>query len=547
MANLDALLGPLQGKSYRLDKETTLLGRDSKCDIVIKVDAVSRTHATISRIQGTYYIADGDGCGVRSLSGLLRNNVAVPFPGRVLLADGDLLKICDSVFRFGVERPVDDEDTSVIDASVSHLSSKQILETQPAEKLKVILGISNTLSKTLDLDRLLPRMVESLFELFKQANRGFLILVDEPSGELITKIRKTRKPQDKLDARWSSSIVRQCLAKVEALLSNEPGEQFPTESVVTSSIRSVMCAPLWSQDGQALGCILLDTHHSGAKFTEEDLNLLLGVASQASIALVNARLYQHSLLLERLHRELELARLLQSAFLPPGLPDVAGYEFFAFCQPASEVGGDCYDFIPLSDGRLGLLVGDVAGKGVSAALVMARFSTAARMCLMAEADLAVAIGKLNVLMGQVGLVGRFVTLVAAVLDPRTHTVTLVNAGHPLPLLLHQTTGTWAPATPLEMSGTPIGILEGCDYSACQVALQPGDTLVFFSDGVTDAVDVHGRRFGNPGLAAVLGQGIAGPRSMGERIVAAVRQHAALCQQQDDITILCCGREREGPL
>ncbi len=144
---------------------------------------------------------------------------------------------------------------------------------------------------------------------------------------------------------------------------------------------------------------------------------------------------------ERLKLDLELAREVQRGFLPLRLPEVPGYEFFAHYESAYEIGGDYYDFILLPRQRVAVLLGDVAGKGVVAALLMAKLSADAQFCMLTEPDPAAAVTKLNSLMNQSGIADRFVTLVAAILDPGSHTVTLVNAGHPSPLIYHRATRT----------------------------------------------------------------------------------------------------------
>jgi serine phosphatase RsbU (regulator of sigma subunit) len=185
---------------------------------------------------------------------------------------------------------------------------------------------------------------------------------------------------------------------------------------------------------------------------------------------------------------------------PVAPPKIEGWDMTGVSFPCREIGGDYYDFIPLPGQRLGVLLGDVEGKGVAAALVMVKFSVEARVCLLTEPDLAAAVGKLNAVMNRVDLSDRFVTLAAVVLDPSTHTATLVNAGHPLPLLWRRVTGAVEEAAPVEASGPPIGLFEGSDYTCRQVRLEPGDGLVLFSDGVTEARGKSGDFFGEAGLA-----------------------------------------------
>ncbi len=561
MAFLLTLKGSKPGERVPLNGDRIVLGRDPSCDIVIAGNAVSRKHARINQTNGQYAIEDGDGAGNPSRNKTFVNNEEVPFPGQVVLHNNDRIKICDFLCTFHDSKPwspgetadeegeggEETEPPSSVEAAVSHLSSNLLLEAQPAEKLKAILDISSALSKTLELEQLLPKMVDALFNLFKQADRGFIILWDEATKKLIPKVIKTRRPQDEANARFSRSIVRQCVENVQALLSDDAAQDkrfAMSQSIADFSIRSVMCAPLWTQGDKAVGVIQVDTQDRRKKFTQDDLNLLIGVASQASIALENAKLHQQEVARARLDRDLQLARDVQRSFLPSQLPEVPGYEFFAYYESALEVSGDYYDFVPLPGGRLGIMLGDVAGKGVAAALLMAKFSADARSCLLTNAVPAVAVTQLNTGMHQSGLTDRFVTLAAAVVDPATHSVTLVNAGHPSPML-RRASGELLEAAPKEVAGLPIGVLDGYEYGGCEIRLEPGDTLLIFSDGVPDAMDIREKAFGSSGIeAAIAGSGLTA-RALGERVVKAVKQHAAGRSQFDDITLVAFGRLAEG--
>ena len=534
----------------QLHRGRTVLGREADCDIVIKdvmfrrdvadtrVASVSRRHAVISYEEGKYYIEDGDGQGRESRNHTFVNEQKLAFPGRVLLQNDDRIRICDFICTF-YEEP--DSSFSVV-AAIDRDSSNDTLQAQPADKLRIILEISNSLSHTLDIDSLLPRIIDSLLELYKLADRGFIILRDEATGELVPRVSKTRAAGDDPTALFSHSIVRQCLENSQAILGDDLAHQFPnSDSISALPIRSLMCAPLWSQDGRPWGVIQLDSDGSKKKFSPDDLKLLLGVASQASIALSNARLHRDLLIHQARVRDLELAQQVQRALLPQRLPDISGYDFYAYYESAQEVGGDYYDFIPLPQQRLAVLLGDVAGKGVAAALVMVKFSVEVRARLLTEPELAAAVTQLNALMNQSSLSDRFVTLIAAVLDPASHTVTLVNAGHPSPLLFRRAGGAVEEVVPAAVAGPPVGIGVGHVYRCCQVPLQPGDGLILFSDGVTDAMNPLGRRFRANGVRTVLQGGHKSARETGERLIQTVKQHAAGCRQNDDITLVCFGR------
>jgi sigma-B regulation protein RsbU (phosphoserine phosphatase) len=555
MASLHILKGQNQGQRVVLDAEKVILGRDPECQVVIPMNSVSRKHAQIVRVGGRYFLEDLQS---RNHTYLNHQEIAQRTP----LKNNDRIRICDFLATFhesaypplpaelrkGEDEPEaeEPEGSTTVEASISHSSHLNIVETQPAEKLKALLEISSNLSKTLQLDPLLPKIVDSLFAVFKQADRCFLILSEDGNAKLIPKVIKTRRAQDESNARFSRSIVKQCLETNQAFLSDDASadKRIPlSQSVLDFRIRSVMCAPLCAAEGKSFGVIQLDTQDRSKKFTQDDLKLLVCVANQASVALENARFHEESVAQERLKRDLELATQVQLSFLPQHLPEVPGYEFYAHYEPALDVGGDYYGFVPLTGNRLAIAVGDVAGKGVPAALLMAKLSSDTRFCLLTNADPAKAVTQLNDLLYQhTSQMDRFVTLAAAVLDPATHAVTLISGGHPSPLQYRPVDGSLTEAMPREVPGVPLGMLEGYVYESCQVTLQPGDCLVFFSDGVTEAVDVRGEAFGNQGVEATVKTG--GPTSakpLGERLVKAVKQHAAGRAQHDDITLVCLSR------
>jgi sigma-B regulation protein RsbU (phosphoserine phosphatase) len=550
MPTLYVLKGTNEGTTIPLDGDKFVLGRNPDCDIVIAATSVSREHAQIIRINNRYYIEDK-----QSRNGTYINNQAVTT--RIPLQHNDKIRICDFQAAFldppppssstgdylsGEEVP---ESISTVEAMLSNGSSN-LLQTQPAEKLRHLLEISSNLNKTLHLDALMPKMVDSLFQLFRQADRCFIIQAEEGTNRLLPRVVRTRRPHEEATARPSKTIVRKCLESSQAFLSDDASHDERiqlSQSVVDFRIRSVMCVPLCTPDGKAFGVIQLDTQDRGKKFTQEDLKLLLGVANQAAIAMENARLHEEAVQRERLRRDLELATRVQSSFLPSSLPQVPGYGFYACYQPAQAVGGDYYGFIPLPQGRWAVAVGDVAGKGVSAALLMAKLSSDMRFCFLTEPDPAQALGKLNnQLYPFTSTMDRFVTLAVIVLDPMQHTATLVSAGHPSPLLMRCGSTSLQEAVPKATAGLPLGMVEDCTYDSCQLQLQAGDNLFLFSDGVPDALDGGNNPFSLTGIQRVVQEaGAVSVAVLGERIIKAVAQHASGRDAHDDITLVCLGR------
>jgi serine phosphatase RsbU (regulator of sigma subunit) len=398
----------------------------------------------------------------------------------------------------------------------------------------------------LDLDSLCRRIGEDLFQLFRQADRCFVILANANTDSLRPRLIKTRRPQDESTARFSKSIVRRCMETAQAFLGDDASRDDRiqhSQSIVDFRIRSVLCAPLCRADGKAFGVIQLDTQDRGKKFTQEDLKLLCGVAHQAGVALENARLLEEAVKEERLRRDLQLACNVQSSFLPASLPQVAGYDFFAYYEAAQQVGGDYYGFIPLPGGRVAVAVGDVAGKGISAALMMAKLSSDTRFCLLTEPEPGRAVARLNDLLYEMASkADRFVTLAAGVLDPARHEVTLVSAGHPSPLLYQPGNAEVSNAMPQNALGVPLGIMDSSTFDSCVIALQPGESLLLFTDGVSESMDVRANAFGMQGIVnALKNAGKISARPLVERLVRALKKHAAGRDPHDDFTVVALSR------
>lgn len=536
--------GDLQGQIISLNKDTIVIGRSPDCDAVIsKNEAVSRWHARIVRKGEHYFIEDHR----ESKNGTYVNDELIPYHTQIPLTHRDRIRICEFEATFFEGPPEELSQTSSTVEAMLSSQSDHGLETQPAAKLAGLLEITAKLSKTLDLDSQLPEVADGLLRLFPQADRCFLIFADEETGNLQPRVVRTRGASaDDMNARFSHTIVRQCLTTAQAILLRE-GDKVPlssTESVISAQMRSVMCVPLAPVEGPAMGVIQLDTQDQKKRFTEEDLRLLWGVAYQATAALENTRYHDLRLSQERVANEMAMARQVQLHFLPLGLPELPGYEFFSYYEAAREVGGDYYDFIPLGEGRLAVALGDVAGKGMPAALLMAKLSSEARFSLLTERQPTAAIKRLNAQLYPVtSPMDRFVTLLVAILDPARHTLTLVNAGHLPPLLYRKGSREFVRAFPIDLAGSSLGIDETNEYEQVQVKLEPGDTLLIYSDGVTDAQSAAGKPFRTKGITGILDASAPDtPRALGERLVKAIERHSAGVAPYDDVTLLCFGRK-----
>lgn len=235
---------------------------------------------------------------------------------------------------------------------------------------------------------------------------------------------------------------------------------------------------------------------------------------------------------EKLEHELEIARNIQVSMLPKEIPLVSGWHITAHWQPARSVSGDFYDFIPYADGRLGFLIADVSGKGVPASLLMAVTSNVLRAVAAAENAPGAILERANNLLCPYMPQSMFVTCLYGILDPDDGSVRFANAGHNLPLVISQRKTREARAT-----GMPLGILPGMTYEENTIRLLPGDDLLLYTDGITEAHNGNREMFGVPRLQACL-EGAASPSKMLESLLAGLAAFAGPgWEQEDDVTLV----------
>jgi len=295
-----------------------------------------------------------------------------------------------------------------------------------------------------------------------------------------------------------------------------------------------------SSDGESLGVLQIDTVNQLSRFTDLDLQVLAGVANQASIAVDNAQMHEEAVQQQALQRDLEVASQMQHALLPASSPEVAGYHFFEFYESAYRVGGDYYDYVLLPGGRFAVVVGDVAGKGVSAAILMAKISSDVRFWLAREPDAARAMGMINEAFSRPEWDDRFVTMVVAVVDPQTHELTLVNAGH-MPPLLRNAAGDVVEIGGQE-AGLPVGVIDDYNFDSYQRILEPGDFVTVFTDGFSEAMNSQRELYGIEKLIKVVGDKSVGAHDLGQHVLSDVRKFAGDFPQSDDMCLVCFGRE-----
>jgi serine phosphatase RsbU (regulator of sigma subunit) len=526
-----------QREPYPLTGKVTLIGRDPAAHVVVGTGQTSWHHAIIVLSGGVYYIEDVD-----SVNGTYVNGQRIL--ERTRLRNNDRIEICGLSVVFQDDAPRPGPLTQEIPVSdAADIGTSTILttfnvaevrtETRPEEKLRAVLEIARHLSNALNLQDVLPKILESLFNVFPHADRGFVLLRNPSSSQLEAKAIKYRGSQGGGKLEYSKNIVSRALESGQAILSKDAVMDFDiSQSVRRFDIRSVMCVPMVSQSGVGLGVIQIDTRDTRHTFSDGDLEVLVSATAQAARAVEVAQLH-HEL------SDLEAATQIQKSFLPATRPGTAALRFFDYYSSARQIGGDYYDYIPLPGNRLAVAVGDVEGKGVPAALLMARLSIAARFALTNERSVPDAVRRLNAVLTQTGGDTLSVTFAVCVIDLTSFTMTVVNAGHPRPLRRRRASRA-VEMVGDEIGGCPLGYLDE-PYEALTVALEPGDTLVLFTDGVTDALNPAREQYGDERLRLAIKNGPEEVEALGQHLLADVHRFASGQPPSDDLTVVCFGR------
>jgi phosphoserine phosphatase RsbU/P len=564
MFHLLATSGPSQGTRYDLVDGEYVLGRDpSECQIVIKdVPAVSRKHARLIKSGNSYAVED-----LKSRNRTYLNGEPGAIDEVRVLRPGDQIRICEVTFVFEADTPIvggqkqpraldganlaqmsEDEHESLnstilksfpVDISSSSQGSVRVTAS-PEVKLAALIEITQNLGRAISLDDVLPQVLKSLFKIFVQADRGFIVL-QTPDGKLIPRWVRLRREDGHDTIRISRTIIRKVMETREAILSADAAtdDRFEmSQSIADFRIRSMMCAPLLDSERTPIGALQIDTLNQRQKFQDEDLELLVSAAAQASIAIQNAQMHDAALRQKEIDRDMQLAKDVQRGFLPESRPDLAGYSFYDFYQPAEQVGGDYFDYIPLPDGRVAIVVADVVGHGIAAALLMAKLSAEARFSLYSEREPAAAITRLNEKLSRLNI-QRFVTLICAVLCPKTHKLTIVNAGHMAPLVRRKDGTIEEPGD--SVAGLPLGITDAITYEQVETTIGPGETVTLYTDGINESMDKGGAFYTIDRMRKHARENNHGPEHLGRLIVEDVQKFLTGAVQNDDMCLVCFGR------
>jgi len=404
--------------------------------------------------------------------------------------------------------------------------------TRQARILLLLNEIARELSSILNLDELLNRVAELLRKLIDY--QMFSILLLDSSGENLQhrfSLRFNENIHLKREVPFGHGVVGYAAQNKEAVLVPDVRND-PRYIESNPETRSELAVPLIYKDN-VIGVLDLE-HTRRGFFTDEHRRTMITLAAQVAIAIENARLYEEIARQERrLERDLALARELQMRLLPPTRPKLANLELAAKFIPARAIGGDLYDFIPYSLSRLGIVIGDVSGKGAPAAIYAALVSGILRSHAPIEPGPAEMLRAVNLSLAERRIEAQFVSLIYAVWDDEHRTLVVANSGLPRPIHVHA-----GKNHVIEATGLPLGLFDDADYDEFRFKMKPGDIFVFFSDGILDARNRRGELFGR-GRVEQLIAGCAEQSAdcVVDRLFKAVAEHSAGAEPFDDQTVV----------
>ncbi|HYT68918.1 MAG TPA: SpoIIE family protein phosphatase [Vicinamibacterales bacterium] len=500
---------------HRLEGAELIVGRATTASIVIPDHRVSRQHARFLQREGAWWVED---LGARNRT--LLNGVPLEHPEK--LRAGDRLQVGDAVLRvIGDSEAPDDRDTGLTTSGGDRARMWTINEIHRA--------IAGPLSVAELLDLILARCFDVL-----NPEEG-VIMLRGPDGALATATSR-RRDASTTPVVVPRRLVDEVVGKVQPALVDDAAydERFAgSASIISSGLRSIVAAPIVDAEG-TLGLIMLCSRVAVRRFTQPDLEMLLTIASAAALRVRNLALAEALAARRIVEHELEVAHEVQMAMLPRTMPAYPGLTVSARLKPAHSVGGDLYD-VALDADRLWFIVADVAGKSIAAALYMAITKALFRATAHGTADVSEVATRMNEQLARDNDRMMFVTALVGCLDLQSGSVSLVDAGHNPAMLASRDALREILDIP---KGTALGVIEHAAYTAARFTLSPHDTLILYTDGLTDARSPDGEMFGEDRVREAM-RAVADtlPGSLVAHVIAAVERFAGAAPPEDDLTLL----------
>src|SRR3954469_5587328 len=555
MPSLVFLAGPIAGRRYKLADGEYLVARLSDCQIFVPDMRVSRQHARLWKTGESWEIEDLGSNNGTFVNGIkVQAATQIPHDDEILIANnrirvetresapdgkippdgGNAVTIVDVSGGTSMIRSREDSSSGRLPIvssgmmSVADQRAVRLLE----RKLEALTQILHATAASDTSEALLHKLVDALLDLFPQAEDVGVLVEDERTGELKVQCQRHRKQAFGGDLRVPGTIIQHVLSDRRGVLLREQADEN------NEGIGARMGAPLIFH-GVHYGVVYVESKHAG--FRQEDVDLLQTVATQTGLAMHATRVAAQLARREKLERDLRVARQIQRSLLPANVPQVVGLEFAVHYEAAYQIGGDFYDFFWHDPSHLGLAVGDVAGKAISAALYMARLTSELRSRAAIARTPARLLRRVNQEIAQLGDDGMFATLVYCIYDLETRSLVFTNAGHCVPLLRR---GDRLFPLQAERAHTPpLGVTPDLEAGEARVQLHSGDMLIMVSDGILEARDARGVEYGLSRLSRRIRTARGSADDVIKAILADIDSHTHEAAQGDDMTTLAMAIEQ----
>jgi serine phosphatase RsbU (regulator of sigma subunit)/pSer/pThr/pTyr-binding forkhead associated (FHA) protein len=493
-----------------LEKDVCTIGRSSSNDLTFNHLSLSRHHARIIKRDDKYFLEDTGSRNGSFLNGI-RIHQATP------LKPGDVIQLGEITLRFVLPfaEKVQVTDTSPVVGmeATFMIDSDQINFLSYAEEIRsgafqadqvAVENMWPALNKAAaalithyPVDQLVELIMDIVFQAVP-ADRGALIMLD-PNAPDQLELKVVRNTQANQNLQISRTIIQEVMQNKKAVLTLDARADFGgSESIQMQGIRSIICVPLWNNK-DVIGIIYIDTLLSKRSFSQSDLRLVALIANMAAVKIENALLLEEQLEKRRMEEQLAVASQIQRRLLPQVNPELAHYQIYGVNRTCYQIGGDYYDFIAKKDDRLAIVIADVAGKGIGAALLMAAFQASIRTLIQTEKDPATLMARLNQVMKENAPPNKYITVFYAELDTTSNLLEYVNAGHNPPIFLSKD----KPPVLLEACGPVIGILPQAKFESKQLPIETDDMVILYTDGVTECRNPEDEEFGEDGVIQFL--------------------------------------------
>lgn len=423
--------------------------------------------------------------------------------------------------------------------------NSKIEQTLGNERLDLLMQLTGQINSNLDLDNMLLDIINAA-KLIMQCEASSLMLYEEetddlvlsiPTGPATEEITGKHIPKDEGVGGWVFTNGEPAIVND---VDNDPrfGGDIKPDLFKT---RNIICVPLLNHDKQTIGIIQALNKNEKEDFVKSEIPIFQALANQAAIAIENARLYEQQKQKLLLDQKLDLARSIQSGFIPKKAPDISGYQIAGITQPATYVGGDYYDFIPVNGSSdYVFVVGDVTGKGIPASLLMTSSRSILRTQVENNHSLTKTIGLVNRSLFRDTPIDKFVTLFCGKLDAENHLFSYVNAGHTDAFHIDYKKDK---INHLNKGGLMVGIMEDAEFEDEEIALEPGQQIIIYSDGISESQNANGDlyqevRFKN----WLLKHPNYTPQETIERLMEDVKAFSESDEQSDDITLIVIKRD-----